>query len=484
MIPANESSPFPIGNIPDEILLEIFNYIVPLRGLHASEEDEATRRIENAKRIQSLHSLTISCRHLHNLVQPILYQTFIQPEIDTGSARLLMRTLLDRPDLSQHIQYIETVYTEICPPSKPPRNTSVSPNKPLEYDEAVHLRWELFHQHFSRAKWQPSLQGSKPFDWFHYDYMFGCAWVHEKVEGYVAFIMLLSPNLSQVAISSLHSLYIITLASRAYKDIHGLRNLWLRQRLRSRDPSVPHRVLSVTGQAIRVAFPLSESLTLLNAYSYLFPAMYDDVPNAWFWGPHPHGLLDLVLDACEISSTDLAKILSKRMSLRRFTCNWGIKISGTADLFPQPINLPALNAALSSSQGTLEYLTLNTLDSGWKIEQNQPLSPIGSLRRFTALKHLDVSRPVLWLDRKDHPGQVSVSNLLPQALESLAINESQGAYIERFLLELIKDCEVLLPHLKTISSRVLMTDFTSVKELAEQFNEIGVRLQVHVMERH
>jgi hypothetical protein len=79
MQPNDDLAVFAIGELPDELLLEIIGYFTPIRGFQAATIDEQARQGENGSRIRSLYSLALTCNHLHTISQPFLYQAFIQP---------------------------------------------------------------------------------------------------------------------------------------------------------------------------------------------------------------------------------------------------------------------------------------------------------------------------------------------------------------------------------------------------------------------
>ncbi|KAF2628870.1 hypothetical protein BU25DRAFT_22895 [Macroventuria anomochaeta] len=480
MGPTDHSDTLRLELFPNDILLQISHSFTPIPGLYASIVAEATRRSENAERKRTLRSLTSTCRKFYSLFQPILYRSFIQTPGDTKSARLLVRTLVDQPDLTKYIRYVETAYTKIDLQCINPRSISVPTMEAAPFDQATHDQWQDFQYHFSTIQWQPTLKHAKPLEWFHYEYAFGRAWVGREPEAYVAFIMAITPNLSEVAIFDLHILYTTTLASRAYQNIHGLRRLWLEQRASVRNPysGVPLKVTSVVSQAIRVAFPVSEHLTLINAYSYLIPAMYDPIPNAWFWGPDAHGLIDLTFDACEISPAHLHDLLSKYTSLERFTCRWGVCLQDVDCLFPQTIDLSLLKSTLSMSRDTLEYLTLDTHNAGQKTLSNQTILGIGSLVCFSVLKYLEVCDVVLWGHNNGDNIQLPLPEHLPGSLEILVFRSKWTTAIEQLLLDICKKKSDLLPKLRLIDcSWVLVSRTESTDIVAKQFEDASIELR-------
>lgn len=468
-----------LEEFPVDIILQISNFFTATPGLYASNEAEAIRKSENAERRRALHSLTLTCRKFNSILQPILYRSFIQTPDNTSSARLLMRTLVDQPNLSKHIQYIEASYTNIDPPYKPSQYSSNCEIRALPYDRVTHDKWQEFERHFSMIQWKSSLKGTKPFEWFHYEFTFGSAWVNQQPEAYIAFIMANTPNLNMVAVSNPHVLYTATLASRDYQSTSGLQKLWLKQKasVRNRESGAPLRVTSVIGQAIRVAFPVSENLTLVNAYSYLIPSMTELIPNAWFFGPGVHELKDLVLDACEISSDHLHGMLSKHTSLERFTLRWGVRFEECDYLFPQAIDLALLKSTLSASRYTLEYLVIDARNAGQKNFPNQIVRSIGSLRCFSALKYIEVCDVVLWGYNQENGCQLPLPGHLPESLEVLVIRSEWNTGLERFLLEISKQRKDTLPKLRLVDcSWALVSQSKSTETVTRQFEDLGIEI--------
>ncbi|KAF2262052.1 hypothetical protein CC78DRAFT_535112 [Lojkania enalia] len=114
MDPADESLPFGIGQLPDELLLDIIHRVTPIRGFLSYQSSEQSRKKENRCRLSGLRSLTLTSQKLHLITHPILYQAFIQfhPSLRT---HFFLRTILKKPSLASHIQYIETlrpIYSE------------------------------------------------------------------------------------------------------------------------------------------------------------------------------------------------------------------------------------------------------------------------------------------------------------------------------------------------------------------------------------
>ena len=469
-----------LEELPADILLQISDFFIATPGLYATTEAETNRRFENAERKQTLHSLTLTCRRLHSIFQPTLYRSFIQTPNNTTSARLLVRTLVDQPILSQHIQYIEPTYINTNRPPKPLQSASSCPNKALPFDQVVYDQWQVFRRHFSMIQWQSNLQHTKPSEWFLYESAFGRAWIGQQPEAYVAFIMAITPNLTAVAIFDLHILYTATLASRAYKNVYGLQRFWLKQKasVRNRETGAPLRVTSVVSEAIRVAFPVSENLTLVGAYSYLIPATHDAIPHPWFFGPDICGLGNLTLDACEISADHLHRVVSKHTSLRHFTLRWGACFEEVDLLYPQAIDLARLKSTLLASRYTLKYLVLDARKAGQKDVPNQIVRSIGSFRCFSALKYLEVCDVVLWGYNQGNGFERTFPENLPESLEILVIRSKWNKEVEQFLLGISKQDRDTLPKLRLVDcSWALVAQSRSTQTIAKKFEDIGIELR-------
>ncbi|CAH0000055.1 unnamed protein product [Clonostachys byssicola] len=97
-------APASILDLSPEILVQILEYLCP----HCSGEVKGTdtrslgtrdsRLVEASQ--SNLHGLSTSCRKLRNIAQPCLYHYIVQTE----NARLIARTLLQRPSLAQTVE--------------------------------------------------------------------------------------------------------------------------------------------------------------------------------------------------------------------------------------------------------------------------------------------------------------------------------------------------------------------------------------------
>lgn len=114
-------------HLPDELLLLIFNHfaIVWEENLFPSiQEQERDDAPPDPEKLRTLCSLCRTCRRFRNVVQPLLYKTFVKPETIIGSVknnakagvcakylpnmvlRHFLRTLIDRPDLAHLVRVV------------------------------------------------------------------------------------------------------------------------------------------------------------------------------------------------------------------------------------------------------------------------------------------------------------------------------------------------------------------------------------------
>jgi hypothetical protein len=121
MDPADSTLSFPFGEFPDELLLLIISDFEITRGFLQDVAAEAERPMGNKLTVQTLHSLTLTCRRFAAIATSRFYECFIQDRHDTGAGTCLLRTLMEKPALAPCIQYIEdhSIYSNIMQKDAP-----------------------------------------------------------------------------------------------------------------------------------------------------------------------------------------------------------------------------------------------------------------------------------------------------------------------------------------------------------------------------
>lgn len=461
MNPAYKTAYSGIDHLPDELLLEIITYLVPIRGFKALTEDEVARRSENTRRVRGLHSLTLSCRRINLFTHPYLYQSFIQPYSGIETTIMFLRTILANPSLAENVQYIESLentewnshqpYTHsddlVCKTLSEARDRLAQQNRFRDVDSMSALL-ALFHDY-------------SPDDW--------------TAEQGLALIIALVPSVIDLALVKLSRLWRATLASKRYKNSIGLHNLWIYTIPSSGGDRSTGSFID--RECIFPSMPVFGCLWLSSANVYRHHRPW--VPDV-FCGPPNPAIEEIVFDMCEIHPHFLHTTLLNRSALKRFTCRWGMSSGSFNDIHPVPIDLRQLNSALSKHKSTLESLTLDTLESGWMVSMDQDIPAIGSLRHFTVLKALDVSGLVLWGDQEEpEPEQHSLAHLLPEALERLTIRVEWDEDAVDSLARLLPYRDEMLPNLKSVdgSWRPCTKEYAMLLEQDFVMHGIEIRMQ-------
>ncbi|KAF2012443.1 hypothetical protein BU24DRAFT_425105 [Aaosphaeria arxii CBS 175.79] len=434
---AKQTSNISLDELPVELILEILSYLSPTRGFFVDENVEQARQNENELILKSLHALTVSCRRLYNVVQPILCKTFILPRNNVKAPQQLVRTFIERPISRKSLEYIE-IYNMNAYASFP-EGFEQEASKDVSLDDILAQVENV---------WQPR---------FHTGRMAKETWMRQLVRSYgesiltsIVLLIALAPNLLDFAIMerSISSDYpATTLALKKYhNDRSGLRNLWIKQcpsRAPALESSFQKYVFTKCVRASRL--PVSGCLWLGNVHDATpSPSLFHQA----YALPEIFGVEEMTLDSCELSSLELDALLKSYTNLRRFTCRWGIHDDRVR---PREIDLRALNKSLSRHAESLESLVLDTLDSGWMVTMDQHIPTIGSLRHYTALTYIHVSSLVLFDDNIDAGNEeVPLCGLLPPFLEEIVIQSEWDEDLEENLLFLVEHCQEMLPHLKIV----------------------------------
>lgn len=457
---ADDSTPFVIAQLPDELFLEVFEYLKPIRGFKASPPEEQARRGENGRRLQALYALALTCLRTHVLVKPILYQCFIQPNPNSHATRFL-QTILHNPSLANGVQYIESL------------RSNEAQSEPEQQPDADPSSFQLRLYHILQAShWQDRGRAnllSKQFSEILHKYKT----LSNAVE--LSIIVALSPNVVELAITEPSQLLLATLHMRSYGNNRGLQNIWIKS-LPEIDLISPKFWYPTT--VFHPCIPVSRSIWLNGGLE----SGYNGVDSpAWVYR-HPLAdmIEEIVLETCEIAPSSLHSILSTRKGLKRFTCRWGKHPDATDR--PQPIRLPMLGKSLLQHSRTLESLVLDTLESNWQVSMDMDVPPIGSLRDFVWLKKLDVSGLVLWGDHDDETCEhESLASILPECLEHLVIRNEWDIHLNTFLCDFPANGPSPLPKLKHLDCSWRPIDKHDAEWMISILASCGVELRVYTL---
>lgn len=143
------------------------------------------------------------------------------------------------------------------------------------------------------------------------------------------------------------------------------------------------------------------------------------------------------------------------------------------------MQLPLLGQVLLQFEHCLESLTIDTLDCTWPIDIDSDVLPLGSLRNFRLLKHLDVSGLVL-LGDYDTATKPALSSILPASLETLKIEIEWDDEIEEVLYAYASDCASFQPALRSIECSWRPAPKTIAERLILSYKNIGVDLVLDI----
>lgn len=417
--------------LPDEVILEILDKFAVIRGVWLQIEEEDARRARNRESLDTLYSLTLTCRRLNHMVTPFLYRSLVVPADDPGTLRIFAQTLLDRPSLRHFVRYVEAQ----VPPSGPLCSTEAVESDrftdSLFHDviRAVNRKElsDLVHQSLPNIKWKHCLTA----------------------------VVLLANNVTHLQVYS-HESCNKGVCQCATDQSPGwthdsnfiFDHPWLHNSLQ--------RYTTISEAWIKELFNEIHP-GIVETYTSL-PGPRDDS-----WALHRNTALEQIMFRfCNYGPNDFTKIYfpnidkNCHINLKKFVCKWeDFELDFVErDNVVVPINLKELCRDMSRFQSTLETLSLDTELSGGSGNMDRPkLLPIGSLRNFVALKHLNVSGNVLWGDcpQKERLPLVSI---LPDRLRNLVIHVKWDDYVEESLTALSKVCRLTLPVLSSIKIRV------------------------------
>lgn len=440
---ADEHLPFKIGELPDELLLYILGCLVPIRGFIPSPAPEEERQQENATKVKTLHALSLACRRLHAISTPILYQSIIQPPTDWHLIPRLWSTLLQRPQLMKHVQYIETRMLD----------SQLDEPKDVYSD----IEWAVLQQAFEDAPWATRIH--------HHTFFTADSRVQKGIIALIA----LAENLLDLAMVELET-YVLPLADQP--GLHPrLRRVWLRGPWHRYDADFMIAAEPVEG--------FNHAVEWIKAIEMRQRPWWDDDDD---WRRNAVDIDEFTLDNCNMSPDEIQSHLRPCNSLRIFSCQWRNRWthSDAENGEAPPIDLPQLRQDLLRFRGDLESLTLDTLESGWRVSMEENIPAIGSLRDFPVLKHLDVSGLVLWGDGEDTAQFPPLTPLLPPSLETLVINVEWDDDVEEGLHGLARDCKAMVSNLKSVECmwRPAPKDVADV--LIKDFRDLGVELKLSV----
>lgn len=450
-----------IGGLSDELLLAIMSQLRIERGYLVDEQAENQRRSHNTNIVRTLYALTLSCRKFSAIATPHLYQSVIQTTAQP-CMQVQLQTLMSKPDLARFVQYIE--YDTFLP-SKDTGTEDSSESDVSKYRrQLIAARWldlpqETRSQMLDRVMDQgcdPSpVSGSKlspdlkrflnlnPLDVF-------------------TVLLTISDNVQDISLPE-HGPYILSLlVCKLYNRPGIFRRLWLK------------------GTGPHMSYPLrmycgSPKVQHGHLIEYL-SRLLTDYPTCLEMST-PAVMEELSLDIYDANTISLNLHLWKCTSLERFSCRW----RWTDRFSPQhDVDLPAIHTGLQHVQSTLSHLTIDTMESAWRVDMDRKIPALGSLREFKALRYLNVAGLVLWGDGDILATPPPLSTLLPESLETLIIKTEWDDDVEDALQQLSVDCTSQLPALRKIECTWSPAPAFEAECLQDYYQSAGVELVLDV----
>ena len=438
-----------IGELPDELLVLMISQLHVDRGFLADRDDDELRRHKNATIVHSLHALTLSCRKLHAIANPLLYQCVIQNQQRTF-VPLLLRTLLHKPELGQHVHYIEFMSLESSRLQSGVSDHLTKSEHRKYYDCMKFIQWlapapetteDLLdndectsHADSSRCRVRDLLR--------------------LNMLSALAFLLSAAANIQDAALPDSGPVC-ITLSYLKFTNPGRLRQLWLLSR-------------GGSGHSLRVILA-----NVIGRHGYLTHYLRRTYLDEHLWlifGPPPP-ITEIALTIEDVPPSFLDEHLSYCASLERFSCRW----QWTDSFVREPVDLPALWASLQKVKSTLTHLAIDTSESAWRVDMDQGIPALGSLRDFQALTHLDVAGLVLWGDN-DFWESPPLSTLLPESLEMLTIKTEWDEDVEDVLHQMSIDCAISLPSLRKVECSWRPAPDLIADILIDAYRRAGVEL--------
>lgn len=463
-----------IGALPTELLHLILSHLEIIRVPRPDRASEVDRQTHNSQIQKALHSLTLICRRFAAITTPYLYRTVIHSPHNPHAALSLLLTLCEQPKLAQNIEYIEYSFR---------KNKPLGPNDCYSQDQ---LDW--IQDVIARAKWtvagvdqmyyRNKVRGH--FDAWEFTeadgestqyWLWNMIWqARDKNQHLFALmaIMMLAANLTEIAAPRTRALGILAFKTTLFNT--GLQRLCF-----FGDPRRQNHIVVRKNSLPEQAHALETFLL-----RHLHLSYFDPNQRARFAEVH---LDDLSLDVFDTGMDAVVDDIKLCTSLRSLSCRWREFESRRPNPPPSPqdLSLPLLGEALRSFEHSLQRLTIDTLECAWLVDMESDIPPLGSLRSFTVLKHLDVSGLVLFGDyitavRPD----VALSSILPISLESLNVKIEWDDEIEEVLYAYLSDCALFQPALKSIECSWRPAPKTIAEHLIYSYEEIGVKLTLAI----
>ncbi|RKL21916.1 hypothetical protein BFJ68_g2225 [Fusarium oxysporum] len=433
-------------------------------------------------------NLSLSCRGLHSLTEPLVYST-IQiiwtrqycPPIP--KALLLLRTLLERPDLRNHARSIEFggngfIYNDDPPwPGETPEPPEV-PNLPLDELNAAIRRTGVSES--SANEWTSKVLYSDRHRYLHFGEELQLG-IIQKTQSAT------SDAAAAVIVSLLKKLERLTVSENWYNEARLLGLMFQLALCRTNQHSTQSSQPTFSFLNYVSLDPMLHEdtntepdkvdqdlcLFYLPCIQHLSTSIQNPTPFSWPCASAPNPVSLTSLDIFRLRETRLAPVLSATKNLRKLKYNWFYRPDLDEEVNTSTLMLDELAMALLEVKNSLEDLEITAETCpGYTMGDYDPpdftfhesLAEMKSMRR---LKTLNVPWSFL-TGMTDFSATGRLGNALPQNLEYLILsrfrlrpapyNDRDGVMISAFERELETGS---LSHLTQLKSVKLPPSFVS-----------------------
>jgi hypothetical protein len=439
---APEYLPTSLMDMPDELLLQIIEYLHVIRSDQPQsqafkvKEMERARQCENSVRQKTLHSLCLTSRRLKGMSEPVLYSAFLGSSTWHGfnPIRRFYKTIVRRQDLAACVQYVENRLSD---------HLGNGLYDDMEFYGAV----EMVQEYFST----------------------------------LASIIRLAENTEHLSVVSLETWEVSLWSQLVYNEMpspiadHGFPKL---QTMCIQIQTEDYGLSDGAAWFQRICDDLTKVPTLksLRASGVVGSDLYHPFTGTF------KNLDTIEISECILDFEEVEQLTSACENLKHFSCQWAFLNCHVSD---QPSDL---FPGLLIHKDRLESLHLDLRESRHHPGSLAPQS-LGSFRNFGALKSIAICEGTLLATRQsilDFPDQhisQRIAELLPPNLVVLTLLlQSDHGYNDDFrvdeavaLWDLAEDCENLLPNLKEVQIR--SAHVIAGPNLNEQFRKVGVDLR-------
>ncbi|QVM07990.1 hypothetical protein D8B26_002685 [Coccidioides posadasii str. Silveira] len=401
----------------------------------------------------------LCCRQFHAITEPLFYKSIdLGPYISKRSIRTLLRTLLERPSLADHIRELQLFLWDsdgayvgpVTLSSRPAREEILSRPR-------LHRRYALLEKKITFA----SRSQDEEWEWLE-DIRAGV------VDAFLAVLLILVPNLENLKMTQFppNSNHFFKTIFRAARRSEPFDEHPILTRLSFVD-IMPHFANCVGPCILLPYIGLPALKTLVTS------KLGEDWLNRGQWADSSLTTLKVTQSCC---SASIATFLESCKSLKVF------KYSHHNEFGPQRFNIMGIWKSLQVTKDTLEDLWLDVERGRDIFEPSWPTEVPFSFAEFRALKVIGITtRQILDLQNPDSHALVDI---LPPNLEGLTLLDMPDEHLEYITSEVtrfVKASPTVAPSLTKIAlcgnfNSDAVDTLESVAKVREACSETGVEL--------